>query len=187
MVSLRGAPATQVLVPHADHRPRAVRSVRVDVTREREALTVRYALEGDLGAIQIPPPVEPGFVLGLWQHTCFELFVAADGAQPYHEANLSPSGAWAVFAFRGYHDGVPCLDPALAPTIAVRREPDRLLLDARVPLARWSPSYGSARLRMALTAVVEEAGGVCSYWALRHPSARPDFHHRDGFALLLET
>jgi hypothetical protein len=43
------------------------------------------------------------------------------------------------------------------------------------------------RLRLALTAVVEDARGRLSYWALRHPPGRPDFHHRDGFALVLET
>jgi hypothetical protein len=38
-----------------------------------------------------------------------------------------------------------------------------------------------------LTAVVEDAHGRRSYWALRHPAGGPDFHHRDGFALVLET
>jgi hypothetical protein len=31
--------------------------------------------------------------------------------------------------------------------------------------------------------VIEEGDGVLSYWALRHPAARPDFHHPEGFAL----
>ena len=95
--------------------------------------------------------------------------------------------AWAAFAFRGYRDGGPLSDPALAPGIAVRREPGRLLLDARVPLARLSSAYPAARLRVALTAVVEAADGGRSFWALRHPAGRPDFHHHDGFALVLET
>jgi hypothetical protein len=101
--------------------------------------------------------------------------------------NFAPSGAWAAFAFRGYRDGGPLSDLALAPVIAVRCEGGRLLLDARVPLARLSPAYRAARLRVALTAVVEAADGERSFWALRHPAGRPDFHHRDGFALVLET
>ena len=179
--------AAHALVPHPDDRPRAIRAVRVDVTREREVLALGWVLEGDLDAIQIPTPVVPAFVQGLWEHTCLELFVAADGMDPYHEVNLSPSGAWAVFAFRGYRDGGACTDAALAPTIAVRREPGRLLLDARVPLARLSPAYPAARLQVALTAVVEEVGGARPYWALRHPPGRPDFHWRSGFVALLET
>ena len=37
--------------------------------------------------------------------------------------------------------------------------------------------------RLGLTAVIEEAGGRLSYWALRHPAERPDFHDAGGFAL----
>jgi hypothetical protein len=175
------------LVPHRDHEPAAVRGVRVDVTRTADALALTYALEGDLDAIRVPAPAPPRIGHRLWEHTCFEAFVAVDGDAAYHELNLAPSGAWAAFAFRGYRDGGPLTDPGLAPAIAVRREVARLLLDARVPLACLSSAYAAARLRLALTAVVEEARGGCSYWALRHPAGRPDFHHRDGFALVLET
>jgi len=182
-----GARATRALVPHPDHPARALRRLSVDVTRAPEALAVAYTLEGDLDALRIPAPAAPAIVHGLWEHTCFEAFVAADGDAAYHEMNLAPSGAWAAFAFRGYRDGGPLSDPALAPGIAVRREPGRLLLDARVPLARLSSAYPAARLRVALTAVVEAADGGRSFWALRHPAGRPDFHHHDGFALVLET
>jgi hypothetical protein len=36
---------------------------------------------------------------------------------------------------------------------------------------------------VALCVVIEELDGALSYWALRHPAPRPDFHHADGFAL----
>lgn len=52
----------------------------------------------------------PGFVSGLWQSTCFELFIAAaphqGQATPYLEFNFSPSGDWALFAFTGYREPV---------------------------------------------------------------------------------
>ena len=184
---MSGARAPLPLVPHPDHHAVAVRGIHVDVARTPDALAATYALDGDLDAIRIPPPAAPAIVHALWEHTCFELFVAADGAAAYHELNLSPSGAWAAFAFRGYRDGGPVADAALAPQIVARREAGRLVLDARVPLARLSPAYPGARLRLALTAVVEDAHGRRSYWALRHPPGRPDFHHRDGFTLVLET
>ena len=49
----------------------------------------------------------------------------------------------------------------------------------------------AAKLRLGLCVVIEELdaalseafSGAFSYWALRHPAARPDFHHPDGFAL----
>jgi hypothetical protein len=39
------------------------------------------------------------------------------------------------------------------------------------------------RLRIALAAVIEDDNGELSYWGLRHPHAKPDFHHPNGFAL----
>ncbi len=41
-------------------------------------------------------------------------------------------------------------------------------------------------LRLGLSAVVEANDGTLSYWALRHPPGRPDFHHPDGCVLRLE-
>ena len=36
---------------------------------------------------------------------------------------------------------------------------------------------------LALSAVIERVDGSISYWALRHPSDKPDFHHPDSFVL----
>jgi hypothetical protein len=33
--------------------------------------------------------------------------------------------------------------------------------------------------------VIEETNGAKSYWALKHPPGKPDFHHADGFVLEL--
>jgi hypothetical protein len=39
--------------------------------------------------------------------------------------------------------------------------------------------------RVGVSAVVENADSSLSYWALRHPPGKPDFHHPDCFALEL--
>ena len=39
--------------------------------------------------------------------------------------------------------------------------------------------------QIGLSAVLEEKDGTKSYWALRHPPGKPDFHHPDCFALEL--
>ena len=38
---------------------------------------------------------------------------------------------------------------------------------------------------VGLCAVIEETGGIMSYWALYHPPGEPDFHHPGCFALTL--
>ena len=37
----------------------------------------------------------------------------------------------------------------------------------------------------AVSAVIEETDGTRSFWSLAHPPGKPDFHHRDSFALEL--
>jgi hypothetical protein len=34
--------------------------------------------------------------------------------------------------------------------------------------------------------VVEDEAGAFAYWALKHPPGKPDFHHPDAFALVLD-
>jgi hypothetical protein len=37
-----------------------------------------------------------------------------------------------------------------------------------------------------LSAVVEDRARVLSYWALKHPAEKPDFHHPDGRVIALD-
>jgi hypothetical protein len=55
-------------------------------------------------------------------------------------------------------------------------------LQAALALDRLSALPRDASWRLALSAVIEETNGNKSYWALAHPSGKPDFHHKDGFA-----
>jgi hypothetical protein len=149
-------------------------------------LTVTYSLEGDLARLRVPRPRPPCIAERLWQHTCCELFVACTGLPAYHEFNLGPSGEWAAYAFARYRDGRVLADEELNPRVTVRSTAERLELDVLVRLARLSPMHVSARLSLALSAVVEDESGTLSYWALRHPPGKPDFHHPDAFALELD-
>jgi hypothetical protein len=144
-------------------------------------LTLNFTLEGNLSGVCIPEHRPSRRVEGLWRHTCFEAFVMAGEGPGYREFNFSPSGEWAVTAFRGYRDGgEPVAAPG--PAIAVRRSVDWLALEAVIPPACLPPVRS---LRLGLSAVVEEADGELTYWALRHPPGPPDFHQSDAFALSL--
>jgi hypothetical protein len=149
-------------------------------------LALAFVLDGDLTALRIPDPRPARTGHDLWRHTCFEAFIGGAGTPAYHELNLSPSGEWTVYAFRGYRDGGPLGDPATAPRTRIRRSDERLALDAEIDLAALAPAYAHASLRLGLAAVVEASDGTLSYWALHHPAAAPDFHHADAFVLALE-
>ena len=141
-------------------------------------MSLKFVLLGNLEALRIPEPRPPRSVRGLWERTCCEIFVAPGGAPAYHELNLSPSGEWAAHAFKRYREGAMLSDPALDPRIAVRRGPGKLELEALIKVE-------GQRFLVGLAAVIEAADGSLSYWALWHPPGKPDFHHRDAFALEL--
>lgn len=166
------------LVPHPSTAAAPVRAITAAVRREADVLHLEFRLDGYLAGIRVPPPATPRFIVGLWNHTCFEAFIAAEGAVAYHELNLSPSGEWAVFAFDDYREvGALDVEPS-SPGITVETSAEALVLRARVALAELSPSYAAAPLVVGLAAVVETSEGALSYWALVHPPGTPDFHHR---------
>ncbi len=147
-------------------------------------LEIAYVLEAELRRLRIPAPTHSRIGERLWQHTCFELFIG--GQTPaYHEFNFSPSGAWAAYAFERYREGKSLADDALRPSITLRSTAMKLELDAVVSMDRLFPGI-SGKMKLGLSAVIEGADGGLSYWALRHPPGKPDFHHPDAFALELD-
>lgn len=171
------APLT--LVCHPQTPSRVIRAIEVVVGGgENGSLTLAFALKGELCALRIPESRPSLRARDLWRHTCFEVFVMAGEGPGYREFNFSPSSEWAVCTFRGYREGGD-LELKMRPGIAVRRSGDRLELDAEIALDCLPPGR---LLRLGLSAVVEDADGVLSYWALRHPPGKPDFHHTDAFA-----
>jgi hypothetical protein len=180
-------PYTAVLTCHPQTPNEAVRRIDANVSwKEAGALAFTYTLKGDLSRLQISSPTSPGRAERLWQHTCFEAFVAVKGEPAYCELNFAPSGEWAAYAFHAYREGGPLEDDELDPTIVVQRAADTLQLNATIRVDRLPIVPASARLRLALCAVIEGDRGKLSYWALKHPPGKPDFHHPGAFALEIE-
>ncbi|MGO9061376.1 MAG: DOMON-like domain-containing protein [Candidatus Binataceae bacterium] len=171
---------------HPSTRADNVRAIQAVVRRSASAeLQMTFRLDGDIPRIWVPSPGVPRFATQLWQHTCFEAFIAEEGQPAYHEFNFAPSGEWAVYAFCGYRNGGPLANEMLRPPIAVRSTGSRLELDTVVRLDSLSAIHPRASLRVGLSAVIEASDGL-SYWAFRHPADKPDFHNADGFTLQLE-
>jgi hypothetical protein len=159
----------------------------VDVRRSTTGeLRIGFRLDGDIARIRVPSPGPPRIATRLWEHTCFEAFIALEGQPSYHEFNFAPSGEWAVQAFSGYRDGGPAASAMRPPQIAVRATDSRLELDATILLEGLSTIHPRAPLRLGLSAVVEASDGTLSYWALHHRAGKPDFHDAEAFALRLE-
>lgn len=167
-------PAIVKLIPHPASPPVAVSAVEVETAIERGKSVLSWRVIG--GPVFVPPAASPVRTDGLWQTTCFELFVKPAGGQGYFEFNFSPSTAWAAYRFDGYRAGMANLSLA-SPRIEPIKDGVRVALDlGGLPEGDWL---------VGITAVIEEAGGAKSYWALCHPPGKPDFHHPDSFALEL--
>jgi hypothetical protein len=143
-----------------------------------------YRLTGDVARLAVPARGAPRRTDRLWEHTCFEAFIAPAAGSRYYELNFSPSTEWAAYAFDGYRQGMRPLAPAVPPAIAVVETANELLVTADMELGAL---VGAAwPWRIGLTAVVEDRKGMRAYFALQHARDVPDFHDAAGFALLLD-
>lgn len=170
----------QRLTIHPDFACPAVTSIEADAARPSAGvLTLTYRLTGALAELRLPPPAAPARADELWRHSCFEAFVRPAPGDGYLEFNLAPSTQWAAYRFSGYREGMAAADIA-APRTAVRTDDGRFELEVALDLPA---DLAGAPWRLALSAVIEDASGARSYWALAHPPGRPDFHHAAGFIL----
>jgi hypothetical protein len=177
-----------VLIAHPSTPNAGVRSLRVQVRLEEPGILVfEYSLHADISRLRVPACGTAGRVDGLWKHTCFEAFVARADAPGYHEFNFSPSLDWAVYRFSAYREGKSSAEIDRAPEISVRRVEDALDLQSAVRIGELADLRDARHLRIALAAVIEDDHGRLSYWGLRHPPGKPDFHHPNGFALEVES
>jgi hypothetical protein len=160
-------------------------NLRAEAALATDGLALSFFLTGNCAALVLPPPKAPEATgerrSQLWQSTCWECFAARENSPEYFEINLSPSHHWNVYHFTGYRQGMgaPPLPP---PVIRSWRGNGWYRLDAVItglPVA-------DANWRLGLSAVLETTDGAKEYFALVHPSEKPDFHHRDGFIFSLK-
>jgi hypothetical protein len=175
------------LVSHPTTVSRAVQGIEVRVHWTRDgALALRYVLRGDIMRVRIPSARPPRRTDRLWEHTCFEAFISVKGRSAYREFNFSPSGEWAAYAFPSYRQTAPLENNTFQPDITVHMGGGSLTLDVNVSQHLLPEILRQALLRLGLCAVIEEEPRRLTYWALRHPPGKPDFHHAHGFMLELE-
>ena len=165
------------LVRHPDTPPGAIQMVEAELLRTEGGAIATFRAIGDVTRL-IVPPVEPSARKGgLWQTTCFELFVAGQG-KGYLEFNLSPSGAWAVYEFDSHRSGMR--DAHAEVVIETSLNSNSLTLVATITFEFPDPT------QVGLTAVLEEADGALRYWATAFAPGEPDFHAAATRSLLFD-
>ncbi|QZD89533.1 DOMON-like domain-containing protein [Qipengyuania aurantiaca] len=163
---------THELEAHTAYPPLEVTSVAARiVSRDENWLRLRWRIEGT-GKLVVPPFAGKGRADELWRTTCFELFLKPEGGEAYCEFNLSPSERWAAYDFSTQRDGMENRPVPREPECTMRQGSSFAVFDAAIPAAALPQQDCAA----GLTCVLEEEGGIKSFWALCHPGDQPDFH-----------
>ena len=155
------------------------------IARQNGVLTLHYSLAGNIADIFLPSlSAHPGRKDGLWQTTCFELFLAVKDQPGYWEFNMSPSGDWNVYRMDAYRRiGFREETSIQRLPFEVRKTAGTFTLDLAVDLTRIL--HIDQRLEVGVTAVIQTRDGSATYWALNHPASQADFHRRESFTLAL--
>jgi len=164
-----------------------------DIQRVGDRLQLSYKLTGDIAKLAIPGltamPVRRD---ELWQHSCFEFFLALKDEPAYWEQNLSPSGDWNVYRLSGYRESLKS-EPAFAELpfqVIVTESFCLLMLDldlSKIVRVGQSIEVGVTTVVEVQSESAEPMGmsGRLSYWAIAHTESEPDFHRRDSFMIQL--
>jgi len=168
------------LKPHPDTPPDKVTAVDVElIVDPGDDVLMTFIVTGTAGLL-VPARASPARRDGLWETTCFELFLKPAGGDPYFEYNFSPSTEWAAYRFDRYREGMRPFRQPVDPFLD-RIDGSGSILEVELGLS----GLPNVAMRMGLCAVIEEQGGRISYWALAHPPGDPDFHDDACFALEL--
>jgi hypothetical protein len=164
-----------------------VQGLSVKLARpSQDHLALAFRLEAQLEALRLPEPRAPLRTDGLWRHSCFEAFIGNAGGGDYWEYNFSPSGAWAAYHFTAYREGMAPLMKGAPPQVTQKIGGDTFELHVTLDLSWLARSSAGVGLRLGLAAVLEDRAHGLTYWALKHPAGKPDFHHADSFVIALE-
>lgn len=113
---------------------------------------------------------------GLWNDTCFEMFLRLQGQASYYEFNFSLTRSWNQYFFDSYRQPQP---PRPNHDLTLKR----MQWDEQTLKVELTGLLAPATYEISLTAVLKERSGDLHYMALKHAAAEADFHNKDSFIL----
>lgn len=155
--------------------------LEADALRDGASLKIIYKITDSKKLLDLPAP----FALqekdlrredGLWNNTCFEMFIRPVDSKAYHEFNFSLKPAWNEYHFEDYRYPQPpksCSDYSLK----------NFHWDGQILSVELNSFKLEEIFEISLTAVLKEKSGAVHYMALKHIGPEADFHHRESFIL----
>ena len=112
---------------------------------------------------------------GLWQQTCFEVFIQPSGGKKYFEINLTARKAWNVFYFEDYRMPQPPRELPGAEPLSFHVSGSELKVAIRLP------GVDLRKINISFCAVIALKDSGISYWSVKHADTKPNFHHFGSF------
>ncbi len=153
-------------------------------------LHLDFVLKADLREIILPKKFEgEERVDNLWEHTCFEAFIALENSPQYLEVNLAPSGQWNIYEFKSYRASRLEAEQVTCKPLVLRAKTN-FNMQTKIDLSAVSWIKNSKKdvdVQLGLTGVIELKNKLKSYCALTHKSEKPDFHRKESFIFRLKN
>lgn len=155
--------------------------VQADVFRAGPSLKVIYQISDLKSLLALPAAfATDGDYLsredGLWNNTCFEMFLRPAGKSSYYEFNFSLNPAWNQYYFDSYRSPQP---PKSSDDFTL----NKIQWDGHKLEIELDSELNLLELEISLTAVLKEKSDKIHYFAVKHAGHEPDFHHSDSFIL----
>lgn len=161
-------------------------AIRVYEDKSKEKTALLYCkthIKGDISKLKMgKKSASPKKVEGLWNSTCFEIFIKSKASSHYIEWNFAPSSEWWTMDFSDYRLRLNN-DSNFAPqNVLWERSHKVLTCELTIPI----PAEFTNALSLGISSILE-TGQEKSHWALAHKGEKPDFHDARSFRRISVT
>lgn len=145
-------------------------SVHVEHECGRNAIVIRYSIEGDTSHVDW----SGSRTEELWRGTCFELFFKEEDSENYSELNFAPDGRFCHYELSAYRT-IAGTGTGIEHTVEMIRKDESL----EIVITATGEDFSSKRL--AFSTILADCNGEREFWALTHFDGKPDFHAPELF------
>lgn len=142
-------------------------------------LELNYFLRGETERVLLQSKGSSGQrLINLWDHTCFEFFMAPSEKKHYWEFNFSPTGAWNCFRLEDYRKDATYPEITV-PVIRLEEKPGLIFLQAVLNIPGILSASDEWDIQFAT--VIKLTDSSLQYWSNSHFCDEPDYHSRRNF------
>ena len=151
-----------------------------------KGLRIHYKVHGNAFEVAVCSKKSlPQFTDELWKKTVFELFLKREDESSYTEWNFSPSGNWACYDFDAYRKPSHSQNNLESKPRKMEFLKTADSIDFIVEIDLPKKYQDNEILEFQACSVIKKlSDGSLSYFAIKHPSQKADFHNAQEFSLL---